>query len=324
MPSERPYFNKVLITGGAGFIGCNFVRLLLTDRLAFSANEVLVVDSLTYAANLSSIQDFIDSERIKFVHGDIVDFSMLLDISVGTNLIVNFAAESHVDRSIMDSSQFILSNILGVDNLLNAARQNNVEMFIQVSTDEVYGSIESGSWDESFPLQPNSPYSASKAAAELISTAHRNTHGQDIRITRCCNNYGPFQNQEKFIPTCINRLKSNQKIPIYGSGSQMREWIHVEDHSIGIGLVIANGKSGEIYNIGSGEEVTNLELALTIASHLNKGKEVIDFVEDRKGHDFRYSLDFRKIKEIGFAPTKNLQNEIPKLVSWYEHSGTQS
>ncbi len=315
--ATRPNFKNVLITGGAGFIGCNFVRLLLEDRLSFTANRIVVIDSLTYASDLESIQEFIDSKQLDFIYGDITDSTLILEITRDTDLIVNFAAESHVDRSILESNQFILSNVLGVDNLLIAARKNRVQLFIQVSTDEVYGSILSGSWDESFPLKPNSPYSASKASAELISMAHNKTHGLDIRITRCCNNYGQFQNQEKFIPTCINKLINNQKIPIYGSGAQIREWIHVDDHCIGIGLVISNGRAGEIYNIGSGQEATNLELALVIASEFQLGEEVIAYVEDRKGHDFRYSLNFNKIKEIGFAPSKDWRNEIPNLISWY-------
>lgn len=324
MQLERPHFNKVLITGGAGFIGCNFVRLLLANRLAFTSSEVIVLDSLTYASNIASIQEFIDAEQITFVEGNIADPLVIRDVSFGADLIVNFAAETHVDRSIMNSSEFILSNVFGVDNILNAVRKNGIGLFIQVSTDEVYGSIQIGSWDESFPLQPNSPYSASKAAADLLALAHRSTHGLDIRITRCCNNYGPFQNQEKFIPTCISKLIAGQRIPIYGSGNQVREWIHVDEHCIGIGLVIAKGKSGEIYNIGSGEEITNLELALAIASNLGKGEEVVEFVEDRKGHDFRYSLDFNKISKIGFLPNLKLRLEIPKLIAWYAENCTRS
>ena len=318
MQLERPHFKKILVTGGAGFIGCHFVRMLIQDKLDFTADEIVVVDALTYAANLSSIQEFIDSREITFAQGNITDFELMRELTKGTDLIVNFAAESHVDRSISNAQEFILSNILGVDTILHAMRLNDSKTFLQVSTDEVYGSISSGSWNESFPLQPNSPYSASKASAELITLAHWRTHEVDVRITRCCNNYGPFQHQEKFIPTCIRSLLSNEKIPIYGLGNQIREWIHVEDHCIGIGLVIARGKAGETYNIGSGQEVANLELAQTIASIVGASNGSIEYVQDRKGHDFRYSLDFSKISALGYLPRRNWKEELPNLISWYK------
>jgi dTDP-glucose 4,6-dehydratase len=317
---ERPHFKKILVTGGAGFIGCHFVRMIIQDKLDFTTDEIVVVDALTYAANLSSIQTFIDSREITFVHGNITDFQLMKDLTKRTDLIVNFAAESHVDRSISNSQDFILSNVLGVDTLLHAMRLNDSKFFLQVSTDEVYGSISSGSWNESFPLQPNSPYSASKASAELITLSHWRTHEVDVRITRCCNNYGPFQHQEKFIPTCIRSLLSNEKIPIYGLGNQIREWIHVEDHCMGIGLVIAKGKAGETYNIGSGQEVANLELAQTIASIVGASNRSIEYVQDRKGHDFRYSLDFSKISTMGYLPQRNWKEELPNLISWYKEN----
>ena len=319
MPLDRPHFNKVLITGGAGFIGCNFVRMLIENNLEFSAGEIVVLDALTYASNISSIQDFIDSGELTFVNGNITDMQLVLSLTKGAELIVNFAAESHVDRSINESQEFILSNVLGIDVLLHAMRINKVKTFLQVSTDEVYGSISSGSCTESFALKPNSPYSASKASADLIALAHSATHQIDIRITRCCNNYGPYQHTEKFIPTCIVNLLSNKKIPIYGAGNQIREWIHVDDHCIGIGIVIAKGKSGEIYNIGSGQEVSNLELANTIASNIAGVKDFIEFVEDRKGHDFRYSLNFSKIEILGYSPTRNWKEELPKLIVWHKN-----
>ena len=319
MPLDRPHFNKVLITEGAGFIGCNFVRMLIQNNLEFSAGEIVVLDALTYASDISSIQDFIDSEELAFVNGNITDMQLVLSLTKGAELIVNFAAESHVDRSISDSQEFILSNVLGVDVLLHAMRINKVKTFLQVSTDEVYGSITSGSWTESFPIKPNSPYSASKASADLIALAHSTTHQIDIRITRCCNNYGPYQHAEKFIPTCIDNLLSNKKIPIYGAGNQIREWIHVDDHCIGIGIVIAKGKSGEIYNIGSGQEVSNLELANAIASKIAGTEDFIEYVEDRKGHDFRYSLNFSKIESLGYSPRRNWKEELPKLIVWYKN-----
>ncbi len=314
---DRISLTRVLITGGAGFIGCNFVRMLLEEKLPFSAKHVIVLDSLTYASNIDSIQSYIDSKEIDFVKGDITDKDLVFELTKNVDLIVNFAAESHVDRSITDSEDFIKSNILGVDTLLNSMRMNNVSTYLQVSTDEVYGSIDHGSWDESQPLQPNSPYSASKASADLLVLAHGKTHQLDVRITRCCNNYGRYQNSEKFLPTCINQLMSGERIPIYGSGSQVREWIHVEDHCIGIGIVISAGKPREIYNIGSGEELSNLDLATLVGSFFEKNSNFIEFVSDRKGHDFRYSVDFSKIRHLGYSPKKVFREEFKSLVEWY-------
>jgi dTDP-glucose 4,6-dehydratase len=310
-------FNSVLITGGAGFIGCNFVRMLVEGKLPFSVKQITVLDSLTYASNIDSLQDYIDSGDIDFVRGDITDKDLVIKLTKGVQLIVNFAAESHVDRSIASSEDFIKSNVLGVDVLLNAMRVNSVTTFLQVSTDEVYGSIEFGSWDENQPLKPNSPYSASKASADLLVLAHGKTHRLDVRITRCCNNYGLYQNVEKFLPTCINQLKKGEKIPLYGIGAQVREWIHVEDHCVGIGTVISRGRPMEIYNIGSGEELSNLQLAELVGTGFEGKSDFIEFVPDRKGHDFRYSVNFSKIQQLGYSPRMVLRQEIGSLVRWY-------
>jgi dTDP-glucose 4,6-dehydratase len=314
---ERPHFKRILITGGAGFIGCNFVRMLLEHSLAFTANEIIVLDALTYASNIEAISPFISNEQITFIEGNITNSQLVEELTKGVDLIVNFAAESHVDRSIVDSSSFINSNVLGVDILLQAARKNSVACFIQISTDEVYGTISEGSWTEDYPLKPNSPYSASKASADLVALAHSKTHNMDIRITRCCNNYGPFQHDEKFIPTCINNLRAGMPVPIYGSGNQIREWIHVEDHCVGIGLVVAFGAKGEIYNIGSGHEETNLDVAKKIAEIMGSTGGAINHIEDRKGHDFRYSINFSKIATLGFFPKKIWETEIENLIKWF-------
>lgn len=236
-------------------------------------------------------------------------------------MIINFAAESHVDKSIESSNQFISSNVMGVNVLIEGMRKHNVAKFIQISTDEVYGSITDGSWDEEQELQPNSPYSASKASGDLIALAHAKTHGLDIRITRCSNNYGPFQNLEKFIPKCITQMVSGLAIPVYGKGDQTREWIFVDDHCRGIDLVIKSGKQGNIYNIGSGFELTNLEMVELIGKKMNVLKPRFDHVADRKGHDFRYSLNFEKLKNLGFNPKVNLEIGLQATIDWY--SGDQ-
>jgi len=317
MTETGAQYKRVLITGGAGFIGVNFLRLLLSGDLILKADEIVVADSLTYASNPGVINSLKQKEQIVFFEGDISDSEFVDSILPKTDLIINFAAESHVDKSIESSNKFISSNVLGVNVLIEGMRKHKVAKFVQVSTDEVYGSITEGSWDEKHELQPNSPYSASKASGDLLALAHAKTHGLDIRITRCSNNYGPFQNIEKFIPKCIMQIDSGLAIPVYGKGDQTREWIFVDDHCRGIDLVIASGKSGNIYNIGSGFELTNLEMVGLLGKKMNIPNPNLNYVEDRKGHDFRYSLNFGKLKNLGFNPQVDLDTGLRATIDWY-------
>jgi dTDP-glucose 4,6-dehydratase len=306
---------RVLLTGGAGFIGSHFLNLLVQRDYV---EKITVIDKLTYAANLKNIGESLKDPRVDFIEGDICDFNLLNKIGKNQNVIINFAAESHVDRSILDANSFIKANILGVQNLLDCALQNKIEKFIQISTDEVYGSKEIGMFTESDNLSPNSPYAASKAAAELISMAYFKTHGLDVRVTRSCNNYGLFQYPEKVIPVFINSLTAGKKIPLYGNGKNIREWIYVEDNCKGIELALLNGKAGNIYNIGSGVELSNIDLAAKILKILNFTSDQIEFVNDRKGHDFRYSISSLKAEnELGFYINNNLDENLNKTVNWY-------
>jgi dTDP-glucose 4,6-dehydratase len=318
MSSSRKHFSRVVITGAAGFIGSHFVRMLVEHRLDFEADEITVVDLLTYASNYEEISDLVDTKKITFKQGDISSADFIDPIINEADLVINFAAESHVDRSIDDSTAFMQTNVLGVDVMLNALRENKKCRFIQISTDEVYGSIDSGKWDEKYHLSPNSPYSASKASADLLALAHSRTHGIDVVITRCSNNYGPNQHVEKLIPTCISRALAGKRIPIYGNGMQKREWIHVSDHCKGIAIAIAFGERGEIYNIGSGRELTNISLAMLILSAVGKESSQIQYVEDRKGHDFRYAVNFEKIENIGFKPEIKFEDGLMETIDWYK------
>ena len=294
---------KILVTGGAGFIGSEFVRSLLQDKYAefgLSPKEVIVIDALTYAGNLENLKEISNDPRYKFVHGNITDFELMLEISKNCDLLVNFAAESHVDRSIDNPSIFIETNVLGAYTVLEVAKRNNAKRVIQISTDEVYGSIETGSWDENSPLQPNSPYSASKASADLLARSYVNTFGLDVIVTRCCNNYGPYQHPEKLIPLLITKILKGEDLPIYGDGKNIREWIHVSDHARAIAFLAGQGISGEIYNIGSSDEYDNLALAKRLLEFFEMSNSDIKFVLDRRGHDFRYSLNSNKLWELGF------------------------
>ena len=305
-----------LVSGGAGFIGSNYVRMLLTNQLG-PVTSVKVLDKLTYAGSLKNLDSISDDPRFSFVQGDICDESVVISCVQEGIIVVNFAAESHVDRSISGPSEFIRTNVLGTQVLLSAAVAKHAKIFLHVSTDEVYGSVIEGSSVETDSLLPNSPYSASKAASDLLVRSYVQTYGLDARITRCCNNYGPNQFPEKFIPLAIKNLKEGKKIPLYGDGSNIREWIHVEDHCRGIQKVIEMGESGEIYNIGTGELMTNLQITklISMASGI-KFEESFHFVEDRLGHDYRYSLDSTKIKNLlDFRPCKEMEHEINKLVT---------
>lgn len=305
------------MTGGAGFIGSHFIDLLL-DSNEYHDLSVVVLDKLTYAGNLENLSGALVSPNCEFIQGDIGDSELIQKILKNVDVVVNFAAETHVDNSIKDSSNFIKTNILGLHTLLDESRKFKVRKFLQISTDEVYGSLISGSWDEENILKPNSPYSASKAAGDLLALSYVSTYGLDITITRCSNNFGPRQHAEKFIPNAIQRLMNGKNISVYGDGENVRDWIHVTEHCKVLLGLIEKGLKGEIYNIGGGNEMTNIVVAKKILKIMNLDESRIDFVEDRAGHDFRYSVDSRKVQELlGFGPTKNFDEELSKTIEWY-------
>lgn len=308
---------RYFITGGAGFIGSHFVRMLLSESLP-ETEAVTVFDKFTYSGNSANLQDVLNDSRFQLVKGDICDLDAVNSAIKNHDIVVHFAAESHVDRSILSASPFILTNVLGTQTLLESARDNRISTFIHVSTDEVYGSIASGSWTEEEPLLPNSPYAASKAASDLVARSFHSTYGMDIRITRCSNNFGTHQFPEKVIPLFITNLIDNKKVPLYGDGLNIRDWLHVEDHCHGILLVAKKGSSGQIYNIGGGTELTNLQLTDLILNRFGKSADWIENVQDRLGHDRRYSVDWSKInQELGYQPRHNIDNSIDNLVKWY-------
>ena len=310
---------RLLVTGGAGFIGSNYIRMLVKGELK-GISKIIVLDKLTYSGNKQNLID-LDSSSYEFVQGDICDTDLVLKLSKQVDAIVNFAAESHVDRSINSSREFIQANVLGAHTLLESARKNNLSTFLQISTDEVYGSILEGSWDEDFPLQPNSPYAASKASADLISQAYHRTYGMDVRITRCSNNYGPYQYPEKVIPLFITNLIQDKKVPLYGQGLNVRDWLHVTDHCRGIHLVLTKGKPGDVFNIGGGRELSNLELTRVILEAMAASEERIEEVVDRLGHDFRYSLNIEKItNQLGYKPEVDFEEGISQTIEWYKSS----
>jgi dTDP-glucose 4,6-dehydratase len=310
----------LLVTGGAGFIGSNFVRKILTGAYSGSAtHKVTVLDALTYAGNLENLSEVASSPNYKFVHGDITDTDLVNELMPGIDAVVHFAAESHVDRSITGSREFIMTNVVGTHTLLEAARRAGIQKFVHVSTDEVYGSIDEGSWDENFPLLPNSPYSASKASSDLLVRAYYRTHKLNVNITRCSNNYGPYQFPEKVIPLFISNLMDGKKVPLYGEGLNIRDWLHVDDHCRGIYLVLKNGRSGEIYNIGGGTELTNKELTELLLKASGANWDMVERVADRKGHDLRYSVDISKIEsELGYHPEVDFESGLAQTVEWYK------
>lgn len=311
---------KLLVTGGAGFIGSTFVKRQLSENSNFQWDEVTVVDCLSYSGNLENLKSCSLNPKFNFINAKIQDAESFQEELLNSDVVINFAAESHVDRSIHSSESFILSNVLGTSALLEVIRKSNKHIiFIQISTDEVYGSIQAGSWDELNILSPNSPYSASKASADLISLSFFRTHGIDVRITRCSNNFGPNQFPEKVIPRFITNLIDMKSIPIYGKGENIRDWLSVDDHCRGIELVIQNGNAGEIYNLGGGHEITNIDLAKLILSEMNLNEKYISFVPDRLGHDLRYSVDVNKAENLlGYKPEKNFLTEIRKTIDWYK------
>jgi dTDP-glucose 4,6-dehydratase len=308
---------RVLVTGGAGFIGSNFVEMALTDQFP-AISSVLVLDKLTYAGKLSNLDSVTNNPNFEFIQGDICDVELVNKLVANIDAIINFAAESHVDRSIENSSEFIRTNVLGTQVLLDAAKKHGVIKFVQVSTDEVYGSILEGSWDENEPLHPNSPYSASKAAADLLARSYFVTHGLNVSITRCSNNFGPKQDLEKLIPNFINKLHQGKKVPVYGDGLNVRDWLYVNDHCQGIYLTLTKGSAGEIYNIGGGTELTNIQLTNKLLKLMGKNESYINYVKDRLGHDRRYSVDYTKIRELGFDPSDSFEENLAMTVSWYQ------
>jgi dTDP-glucose 4,6-dehydratase len=310
---------KYVVTGGCGFIGSNYVRGLLSDRLGNNVEQVTVIDALTYAGNLANLDPVIADPRLTFGREDIVNQKEISEILEGHDVVVHFAAESHVDRSISGSAEFIRTNVLGTHSMLQASLHANIKQFLHVSTDEVYGSISEGSWDEQEPLLPNSPYAASKASSDLIARSFFVTHGLDVRITRCSNNFGIYQYPEKVIPLFITNLMERKKVPLYGDGLNVRDWLHVDDHCRGIQLVIDKGRAGQIYNIGGGTELSNIDLTMMIIDAMGATRASIEPVEDRKAHDRRYSVDITKIhNELGYAPQCTLHDTLSDIVHWYK------
>lgn len=309
---------KLLVTGGAGFIGANYVLKRL-ER--FPEDEVIVLDTLTYAANLESLTSIEKDPRFSFHKIDIRDADKVREVVAATkpDVIVHFAAESHVDRSILGPRIFTETNVLGTQSMLDAARESGVSRFVMVSTDEVYGSLgATGKFTETSPIQPSSPYSASKAAADLLALAYGHTFGLDVVVTRCSNNYGPLQFPEKLIPLMIINALNDKKLPIYGDGMQVRDWIHVHDHNLAVDVVLEKGKAGEVYNIGCENERPNIEIVKTIIERLGKTDKLIEYVKDRPGHDRRYAIDASKIRsELGWKPLRMFEDALPETIDWY-------
>lgn len=308
---------KLLVTGGAGFIGSNFIRYMLASH---SGIEIVNLDVLTYAGNLNSLKDIEKDSRYTFIKGDICDPRMTESAMSGVNAVVHFAAETHVDRSIWDPSAFIRTNVLGTNVLLESAKKWGTDIFLHISTDEVYGSRKTGSFFENDPLNPSSPYAASKAGSDLLALSYHTTYDLPVVVTRCTNNFGPYQFPEKLIPLFITNLINNQKVPVYGTGENVRDWIHVRDHCSAIDLLLTHGKAGGIYNIGGGNEKTNLEITELLLEKLNQSPAMIEYVQDRLGHDFRYSLDCSKIRAMGWKPAYSFDEALNDTISWYRHN----
>ena len=313
---------RILVTGGAGFIGSAFVRRTLEgSHDGLMGAELVVLDALTYSGNLANLAPVADSPRLRVVHGDIRDRDTLDAVMPGIDAIVHFAAETHVDRSVRDASAFVETNVVGTQRLLDAALAHGVGRIVHVSTDEVYGSIDVGSWNEGWPLQPTSPYSASKAASDLIALSYHRTHGLDVAVTRCSNNYGPYHFPEKLIPLFITRLIDGGTVPLYGTGENVRDWLHVDDHCRAVALVLLHGRAGEIYNIGGGTEMSNRELTTLLLEHTGRDWSAVEQVADRLGHDRRYSVDMAKIRaELGYEPQVPFAAGLATVVQWYREN----
>ena len=310
---------KLVVTGGAGFIGSAFVRGVLADALpGLAGADVVVLDKLTYAGTLTNLATVADSPRLTFVEGDICEAGTVADVLAGADAVAHFAAESHVDRSIAGAADFVVTNVVGTQTLLDAALRAGVGRFLHVSTDEVYGSIDEGSWPETHPLEPNSPYAASKASSDLVARSYFRTHGLDVVVTRCSNNYGPHQFPEKVIPLFVTNLVDGGTVPLYGDGLNVRDWLHVDDHCRGLALALTRGRAGEVYNIGGGTELTNRELTERLLAATGRDWSAVVPVEDRKGHDRRYSVDITKIStELGYAPQVAFDAGLAATVDWY-------
>lgn len=305
---------KLLVTGGAGFIGSNFIRGILNK---YPEYEIINLDKLTYAGNLDNLKDVEENSNYSFIKGDICDRKTVENVCKDIDIIVNFAAETHVDRSIIDAGEFVTTDVLGTYRLLEAARKYDVNMYVQISTDEVYGSIEDGSFKETDRLEPSSPYSASKSGGDMLVYSYFVTHKLPVVITRSSNNFGQYQYPEKLIPFFITNAMRNKKLPVYGDGKNVRDWIYVIDNCDAIDMVMQKGKLGEIYNIGSGNETTNMDITNMILKELNKPDNLIEFVPDRKGHDKRYSLNTGKIEKLGWKPKHDFTTAIKETIRWY-------
>jgi dTDP-glucose 4,6-dehydratase len=309
---------RILVTGGAGFIGSHYVRTVLAERRGEAGDvRVTVLDKLTYAGNVANLEPVSGDDRLTLVIGDICDAALLAAVVPGHDLVVNFAAETHVDRSIAGAAAFVQANVAGTDALMQACLDAGTPRVIQVSTDEVYGSIAAGSWAEDAPLSPNSPYAATKAGGDLIALSYARTHGLNVCVTRCCNNYGPYQFPEKIIPLFVTNLLDGLKVPLYGDGGNVRGWVHVDDHCRGIRLVAERGQPGTVYHITGDVELTNRELTAALLAACGAGQEMISWVEDRKGHDRRYSLDGTLLRSLGYSPARPLAQALRDTVRWY-------
>ncbi|WP_027347235.1 dTDP-glucose 4,6-dehydratase [Hamadaea tsunoensis] len=310
---------NLLVTGGAGFIGSEYVRQLLGATPPDASVKITVLDKLTYSGNLANLAPVADDPRLVFVQGDICDADVVEDLTRGVDAVVHFAAETHVDRAVTGPSEFVRTNVLGTQVLLDAARRHEIGRFLHVSTDEVYGSIESGSWTEDWPLAPRSAYSAAKAGSDLLALAYHKTYGLDVVVTRCSNNYGHYQFPEKVIPLFVTNLLDGRSVPLYGDGLNIRDWLHVSDHCRGIDLALRKGRAGEVYHIGGGTELTNRELTERLLEATGRGWDLVTPVADRPGHDRRYSLSIEKIRaELGYEPQVELADGLAATVAWYQ------
>ncbi|MGD1013402.1 MAG: dTDP-glucose 4,6-dehydratase [Acidimicrobiales bacterium] len=312
---------RVVITGAAGFIGSRFAELFLEQAERLDYDDIVILDALTYSGRRENLVDVLRDSRVTFVEGSILDERITDGVMDGASAVVHFAAESHVDRSITGARPFFATNVLGTQQLLESARRGGVERFVHVSTDEVYGSIREGSWREDHLLEPNSPYSSSKAGSDLAALAYHRTFGLGVMVTRCSNNYGPRQFPEKLIPLFVTNLSQGQKVPLYGDGLNVRDWLHVDDHCRGIQLVLENGRLGEIYNIGGGTELTNREIVDQLLELCASDESMVEAVADRLGHDRRYSVDWSKIRnELGYHPQVPFEQGLKSTVQWYHEN----
>jgi dTDP-glucose 4,6-dehydratase len=308
---------KILITGGCGFIGSNFVRHMLTTHPSY---KITNLDKLTYAGNRGNLADIENNSNYSFVKGDICDASLVADIMPAHDVVINFAAESHVDRSITNPDEFVQTNVLGVNNLLNIAQKNNIERFIQIGTDEVYGSRIEGEFKEEDLLEPSSPYSASKAGGDLIALSYFTTYKFPVIVTRSSNNFGPYQYPEKLIPLFVTNALEDKQVGVYGDGKQQRDWLYVEENCRGVDLVLHKGKEGEIYNIGAGNQQENIDITKRILKGLGKSEDLINYVDDRLGHDFRYAIDVGKMRALGWSLKQNFEKSLTDTINWYKEN----